>query len=706
MPAAPAAGTGVGRTALRDTLRVDLAMVAPVTGAITAVPVVALFAVGLALQQPAEAVAVAVGANLLAVASLVAAPRLSLRLAATDAVALGVAVAAGSLAAPLRPVYDVVLVAACFAAGMLVVFGQTQATVGTQVVIALLVLGHLPATPTQALQRGALVSLGAMVEIAALLVLRLPPTLRVQRARLADSLAAVGDLARRAPSATTVDAALTMDAAAATLASPSLLGRTDVADLRAALDQARRMRLELMTLAGLRTRLGAWADLDALLGDVATVVDLLAEALRHPRRPVDMAPDLAALRRAREGLADGVDATRDPALGAQSVRHVAALTGQLRATAALVERIRGRGEGRAWRLPSPTWQRPVRVDVTGDLALLRANLTPRSTAFRHAVRLAVAVPAAAVLADLLGLPRSYWLPFSVVVILRPDYSTLFGRGLGRVVGTLVGAAAAAAVVAGLHPGPAGTVVAVGLCAWAAYSFWAASFAVAMGFITALVLLLLSTTVTGTWTTAADRVLDVTLGALIAVVAYRVWPSSTLADARAAQGALLDALRAYLLGVTAPSSPGEGDLASLSRATRVAWTTAEAAVRRAAQEPRRDADQPDGAGMLAAAQRVVRATHALRSPGEVTPPVAAAAQRVGVQIAAGLSVTADTLTGGPPSRLPDLRAALAEESAVLAGPSAPPALWAHLDELVDAVDTAAHLAGLAVGAPDEPGLGTP
>jgi len=53
-----------------------------------------------------------------------------------------------------------------------------------------------------------------------------------------------------------------------------------------------------------------------------------------------------------------------------------------------------------------------------------------------------------------------------------------------VVGTLVGATLAAVIVSELQPNLFWTTVLVAVMAWAVYSTWAASFSVAMGFVTA------------------------------------------------------------------------------------------------------------------------------------------------------------------------------------------------------------------------------
>lgn len=85
--------------ALRHNLRVDVQSISPVVGAITAAPVVALFVLGLSLSSITGAVAMAVGANLVAIVFLVGAPRISLPLAVGDAVVMGASAFVGTSSA-------------------------------------------------------------------------------------------------------------------------------------------------------------------------------------------------------------------------------------------------------------------------------------------------------------------------------------------------------------------------------------------------------------------------------------------------------------------------------------------------------------------------------------------------------------------------------------------------------------------------------
>ena len=61
----------------------------------------------------------------------------------------------------------------------------------------------------------------------------------------------------------------------------------------------------------------------------------------------------------------------------------------------------------------PVGVRPVAIPRARDiLTTVGANLSPRSAAFRHAVRLAVAVGLAEATYRMAALPRGYWMPMT------------------------------------------------------------------------------------------------------------------------------------------------------------------------------------------------------------------------------------------------------------------------------------------------------
>jgi len=702
------------RSALRSTLKVDVSLLTPVAGAITAIPVIAIFIFGLSVGTARTAISMAIGANLIAIVSLVGAPRLSIRLAIIDALTMGLSVFVGTVTHPYPWLHMTLLVPWCFGAGMLVIFGQTQATIGSQAIIAYVVLGRFSGTPLVALHLGLFVVIGALVEVLALVILRLPPSLRYQRGRMANGFEAVAELARSDPGRSATDVLPILDDAERALSAPSLFGRTDVRDLRAILDQARRVRLELTTMAGLRIRLARErtshdsSGIETCLEIVAPTLVEMAVALRKGPEESRWRLALGRFEGALATLQHGFDdsALNGDVIARQCVEHLNAIGGQLRSAGKLVEEL-DQSDGRhVWRPSVPALRGLDFGHFQSDVAVVRGNLHRSSPAWRHAVRLAVAVPLAATVGASLSLPRSYWLPFAVAVILKPDYSTLVKRGLGRLMGTVLGATVAAVLVSELHPNLVLTTLLVALTSWMAYSTWAASFSVAIGFVTAMVLILLSTSITDTLGTALDRLIDISLGGAIAVVAYLVWPTSPRAGVREAQAALFLALRDYLEQVVTlvdGRNPDPDVIARCSRTVRLAWAKSEAAVGRSVEEPAATrVDPSEGRGLLAAALRILRAIHALRIEAErgATISTLASVNSLSSSCVDSLERLGKWFSDQLFGPVDELRPLFLDAEQALSANNAPPSISLHLDELVNALNTATHLAGLATPATSE------
>ena len=694
---------GTHLTALRSALQVDTSLVSPVAGAITALPVLAVFVAGLLLGTDSGAIAMAVGANLIAIASLVGAPRLSLRIAILDAVLLGLSVLVGTLTGSITWLHLLLLVPWCFGAGIVEVFGQTSATVGSQAVIAYVVLGRFTGSLLFAVHFSLLVTLGALVEILALLLLRLPSSLRYQRTRLATSVEAVARLALLDPTSSATTALTSLDDTEQVLDEPAFFGRTDVRELRAVFDQVRRIRLEITTLSGLRLRLRVQNDQDdelrvaAALGPLSVALDEMATCLRRPS-PSTWRVSVEEFDEKIDALdRDLVNPSDVQVLAFQCAQHLRAIAGQLRAMGKLVDSSGQELGRRVWRPTLPEFVGPDLSRLRSDALTLRDNLTTSSPAFRHAVRLAVAVPVAAVVGSAFGLPRSFWLTFAVLVILKPDYSSLLDRGLGRMLGTIIGATFAALLVGGLHPDLTVTVILVAFSAWVAYSTWYASFAISFGFITALVLVLMSISTSDSLATALDRLIDFSLGSVIALVAYLVWPTSLHTSVSDAMANLYHALERYLVAVFDVVESKQFDPERViirSRATRLAWMRAESAIGRAVAEPTfARADPVDGRSQLATTMRILRALHAIRIEAERGLTIEPSRELD--DLIEGLASALRTLYDNNDEEVRSSRTGLRSLYRVavnsLKDPRASEPLVIHLDELVNAINTATELA---------------
>ncbi|NNN07588.1 MAG: hypothetical protein HKL85_00125 [Acidimicrobiaceae bacterium] len=680
---------------------VNLQSLAPVTGLITAAPVMLVFALGLWLHDPLGAVSMAVGANLVAVVSLVGAPKLPLRLAVLDAVGLGISVFVGTLTSGHPWLHTIMLVPLGFAAGMAVIFGQTQAVLGSQAIVAYLVLGRFGGSALTAVHLGFLVSAGALVEVAALLVLRLPPTLRYQRSKVANALASLAQYATTPAEESAFGVLASIDDAQRVLSQMSLFGRNDDRDLGAIIVQARRARLDFTTLAGLRARLAIidptlLNEVHSALSAVAEGVTQLSIAVRRPSRSNTWRSSASELHRFIDDLQRRLEAG-DFSDDAQTLMtlvlaHLDALGGQLRSIGNLIERESVETQRGAWRL-DVRWGGLDPSHVGANIELLRDNMRRDSIAFRHAVRLVVAILIAVGLAHWLNLPRGYWVPFAVALILKPDYSTLLHRGTGRVIGTMLGASLAAVLVGELHPSYTLSTVLVGVVATLAYTTWPANFSVSIGLVTALVLILLSVTTNDSVGTALDRLLDVTLGAVIAALTYLVWPSSPTNDVRQVEASMFSALARYVDVVLSSALGTEHDAAAISEQSRIAhfrFAAAETAVGRLLEEPASTRGDPQvERGLLLSGLRILRTTHAMRFEAErgafsTTTPALEALRHTLVH-------TLDQIGRGQ-SDLPSLspRAAYRGAQPDFSRPDCPASMALNLDEIVNAINTASHL----------------
>ena len=91
------------------------------------------------------------------------------------------------------------------------------------------------------------------------------------------------------------------------------------------------------------------------------------------------------------------------------------------------------------------------------LVEIRNNLSFRSNSFRHALRLGVATAIGGLLASAEHLVRGYWIPMTVVIVLKPNFGGTLQRSVQRITGTVLGALLGSAAGAGVT----GTLAALG-----------------------------------------------------------------------------------------------------------------------------------------------------------------------------------------------------------------------------------------------------
>lgn len=185
-----------------------------------------------------------------------------------------------------------------------------------------------------------------------------------------------------------------------------------------------------------------------------------------------------------------------------------------------------------------------------DWNLFKAHLTPQSNHFRHAFRMAIVCTIAFALARTMFQSQySYWILLSILVILKPEYSSTKKRNYERVAGTIAGGILGL-VLLKYFPETNFRIVFLALFMLLAFSFMRLNYVLSVLFMTPYVLITFSFTGNDNGLSVAwERILDTVIGALLALGAsyfiLPTWESNqlkpTLAEMIAANLAYLRAI---------------------------------------------------------------------------------------------------------------------------------------------------------------------
>lgn len=158
------------------------------------------------------------------------------------------------------------------------------------------------------------------------------------------------------------------------------------------------------------------------------------------------------------------------------------------------------------------------------VAALRSNLTLRSASARHAVRFGLALAVGVATYRLLGLhDHGFWIPLTILFVMRPERDETDHRLLLRAVGTVIGLVVATALAETL--GDYDLAVAACLTVAAALSFGllTVQYALFTAAITTFVVLLTDSLGEGAFQAAGQRASGTAIGILIAFLAFLAWP---------------------------------------------------------------------------------------------------------------------------------------------------------------------------------------
>ena len=583
-----------------------------------------------------------------------------------------IAVVVGGLFGSHREAGIILATLWAFAAGMLVALDNAAGDIGLISLVTFVVFSAHPLTPEQAIFSGLLALAGGILQTA--LSLALWPLRRhePERRLLGELYVALANVAAAPVDASAPPPVTGEISQARKMLSGIGRGRSNQAERYWSLiSQAERIRLSLLIITRLRVRLGREDGTAEHTGCVDRARDLAARVLREIGdelqaggtsgiRPESMQQLSELASSFRERNTDS-DSSAVNALASEARFQLDALAGQLRAAADLAAYSTPAGR-QVFEMRQS--QNPWRFRVAGSLAILRANLSLQSAAFRHALRLAACVGIGDWLARNLGWERSYWMPMTVAIILKPDFTATFARGVLRLAGTAVGLLFATALFHILPLTPAIEVVLLAGVAFILRCYGPANYGIFVTAISALVVLLFALTGVAPADVVASRSASTIVGGLLAIAVYAVWPTWERSQVQETFAQLLDAYREYFRavreGYVHPEDVWPNVLDARRLAARVARTNVEASVERLRAEPGVDAQWVQLLdAMLATSHRFAHAVMALEAGLTRSNPVPARPQFVAFanNVELTLHSLASALRGSRlrAEELPDLRA---------------------------------------------------
>jgi uncharacterized membrane protein YccC len=561
----------------------DRGKIAPWMGLRNALGVALPLAVGAAIGDAGGGLVAATGALNVAFSDGADAYAQRARRMLAASLCCAIAVFAGALTGHLHTVAIAEAAVGAFVAGMLVAVSTAAADIASVTLIVLVVFSAQDMSPKRAVVAGLVALAGGLLQTGFSLALWPLRPYAPERRALAVLFSELAGIAVAGAPPTEAPPVAAQMSAAQTALEP-LHGDRWLESERylALLSQAERIRLSVLTLASLRARIGADTP------ELARALTIASEILAAIGSSLDSATPAAI--RAKGGtelqeLAEQLRRRDSAPLIRDARAQVEALAGQLRSARDLAGHVTPAG---AVEFERQETAQPWRLRLAGTVALLRANLQLGSAAFRHAIRMTVCVVLGTMVGHALDWRRSYWLPMTIVIILKPDFTSTFSRGVLRLGGTYAGLLLATGLFHSLSPGLAAKVALIAIFSFVVRCWGPANYGVLVTALTALVVLLFTVTGSAPGPVMVARALNTTLGGVIALTAYGLWPTWESSQIGETLATMLDGYRGYFRAVSeAYLEPEKSFAATLDQArktSRLGRSNLEAAVMRLHSEP--------------------------------------------------------------------------------------------------------------------------
>jgi uncharacterized membrane protein (TIGR01666 family) len=157
------------------------------------------------------------------------------------------------------------------------------------------------------------------------------------------------------------------------------------------------------------------------------------------------------------------------------------------------------------------------VHTVGNMWLrIKANLTPDSLLFRHAVRMSITLTVGYIILQSLDLPLGYWILLTTLFVCQPNFAATRQRITLRVIGTISGLIIGG-ILLSLFPSQESQITFIVISGVMFFAFRINNYAYATSFITILVLFCFSQLGAG-FSIILPRLLDTIIGCVLAVFA--------------------------------------------------------------------------------------------------------------------------------------------------------------------------------------------
>ena len=329
-------------------------------------------------------------------------------------------------------------------------------------------------------------------------------------------------------------------------------------------------------------------ELHSLTADLAMIAHTLARSIPKRGRTFDSRQIEAILKKAEtriETLFGSQRSRQDPLYSNPELRNTALnLVKQIRKTIKVIANLESNGEEKDTpaEVSSLPETKPFRF-----WRIIRNNISFESDGFRHALRLGVIAVLGQAIAIVLHLPRGYWIPVTILFILKPNFGGTLQRAVLRLTGTVLGGLIAAALSLTIQEDVI-LIAILPVLAFGALSVRPINYGLYTLALTPMIMVMLDVGHTANWETSFLRVFHTFVGGILAVVGgyllFPIWEKEKLpGELAAAIKANANFLR-IILTKSPPEDDGERKRRQFQRKAGLALANAATAGQRVLSEP--------------------------------------------------------------------------------------------------------------------------